>query len=463
VATSGAGKSFVAAWRALVSAERLRKTRVTGGRPLDARTEFENDFDRVVFSSSFRRLRNKAQVFSLEPHDFVRTRLTHSFEVATIGRSIGEGAARAVTRKNKHLGFLVARDVGTIVATACLLHDIGNPPFGHSGEKAIGTWFAANTDAEKRLKLPDAQERADLTNFEGNAQSFRIATRLQWSGQDFGMNLTVATLSALIKYPCASNEVCPNGPKSLRKFGYFKADASTFKDVRSRTGLVDKQRNPLTYLMEAADDIAYATGDIEDVLKKGLVDFGTIRHTLKTARSKESKECLRKFLDYPFKHEFKGCEMKERQQLTIQRFSQMAIRLMVKSAIKAFLANYESIMSGKYTGDLVGSMSMSDLSNCLKKIMTDYVYSHIEIAHREQTARNVVAGLLSAIIDELQDRPDGPLARLTYRAAHQHAHELDTLSAAYKVAQRATDYVSGMTDGHALAQYQRISGMRSTF
>jgi dGTPase len=309
------GEEYAAAWQRFTSVERLRPTRVTGPTPLDARTEFENDFDRVIFSSSFRRLRNKAQVFSLEPHDFVRTRLTHSIEVSTIGRSLGEGAAAALQERYPALHILSPRDVGAIVATACLLHDIGNPPFGHSGEKAIGGWFALNTESGMKLKLGDDQEKFDVTMFEGNAQAFRIATRLQWSGQDFGMNLTVATLSTLIKYPCASNRVQPSGPKPLKKFGYFKADAPTFQTVRSLTGLGDGvRRHPLTYLMEAADDIAYATGDIEDVLKKGFVDYETIRESLIRAQSEESRDCVSMFLDKPYSDEFKELDRRERQQ-----------------------------------------------------------------------------------------------------------------------------------------------------
>jgi dGTPase len=454
---------FADAWRSLLSNHRLRKSRVSGQTPLDARTEFENDYDRVVFSSSFRRLRNKAQVFSLEPHDFVRTRLTHSFEVSTIGRSLGEGAAKSVREECPHLR-IEPRNVGTVVATACLLHDIGNPPFGHSGEKAIGGWFESNNDANKKLKLSDQQERADFAKFEGNAQALRIATRLQWSGQDFGMNLTVATLSALIKYPCSSKEVRDDGPKPLRKFGYFKADAAAFESIRSYTGLASYNRNPLTYLMEAADDIAYATGDIEDVLKKGFVDYQTIRDMLlESTTTEESKLCITNYLDTPYTTEFASLEPRERRQLAVQRFSQMAIRLMVKSAISGFLDHYDEIMEGRFTGDLVGVMSMSDLCTALKRIMEVHIYSHLEIAHREQTARNVIAGLLEAIIDELQDRPDGPLARSAYRPAPSHKGEVNTTSDIYRIAQRAADYVAGMTDGHALAQYQRISGMRQSF
>ncbi len=459
------GARYHAEWKLLMSPSRLRPTRVKGRSPFDARTEFENDYDRVVFSSSFRRLRNKAQVFSLEAHDFVRTRLTHSIEVATIGRSLGEGAAAGMIRKHSELSDLTPRDIGTIVATACLLHDIGNPPFGHSGEKAIGRWFAANIDDGFRLKLSDAKEREDLKNFEGNAQGLRIATRLQWSGQDFGMNLTAATLSTLIKYPCASDEVVLDGPKSRRKFGYFKADALTFKGVRSSTGLGGHRRHPLTFLMEAADDIGYATGDIEDVLKKGFVDYETIRESLNDVKSKESRKCVRDFLNGPYERDFKGIAPKERQQLSIQRFCQMAIRLMMKSAIGAFLDNFDVIMEGTLDRDLVGIMSMSDLCDALKGIMTNYVHSHIEIADREQTARTVIAGLLSAIVDELQDRPNGPLALSAYRQAPLHKGEggSTTLNANYILSLRASDYVAGMTDGHALAQYQRISGMRTSF
>jgi dGTPase len=463
--SSSKREPYAVAWKRLASPVRLRSTRVTGRSQLDARTEFENDFDRVVFSSSFRRLRNKAQVFSLEPHDFVRTRLTHSFEVSTIGRSLGEGTATALMNKYGPLGSATfPRDIGTIVATACLLHDIGNPPFGHSGEEAIGWWFEGNLNEGKRLVLSDKQEKEDLIQFEGNAQAFRIATRLQWSGTDYGMNLTVATLSTLIKYPCASNEVQPKGLKPLRKFGYFKTDAETFQRVRSLTYLHEHQRNPLTYLMEAADDIGYATGDIEDVLKKGFVDYETIREILKTrATTKVSRECIEKFLDGPYNSEFRDIDPRERRQLTVQRFCQMAIRLMMKSAIEAFLDHYDAIMDGTFTDDLVGVMSMSDLCVALRWIMTEHVYPHIEIAHREQTARNVIAGLLAAIIDELQVRPEGPLARSMYRAAPKNPGDPNGLNPNYVIAQRAADYVAGMTDGHALAQYQRISGMRPAY
>jgi dGTPase len=217
--------------------------------------------------------------------------------------------------------------------------------------------------------------------------------------------------------------------------------------------------------MEAADDIAYATGDIEDVLKKSFVDYETIRKSLSKLQNKESKQCVRKFLDGSYNRDFKRIVPRERQQLSIQRFCQMAIRLMIKSAIRAFLDNFDQIMDGTFENDLVGAMSMNDLCDALKGIMKDYVYSHIEIADREQTARSVISGLLVTIVDELQDRPKSPLALSTYRKAPTHTGEsnLSDLDANYVLSLRATDYVAGMTDGHALTQYQRISGMRASF
>jgi dGTPase len=171
------GERYAAAWKRLTCPDRLRPSRVKGRSQLDARTEFENDFDRVVFSSSFRRLRNKAQVFSLEPHDFVRTRLTHSIEVATIGRSLGEGAAVGMISEYKELSILSPRDIGTIVATACLLHDIGNPPFGHSGEKAMGRWFSNNIEVRGKCAVlshcdTTTMERAGLWNEPDGGYSF---------------------------------------------------------------------------------------------------------------------------------------------------------------------------------------------------------------------------------------------------------------------------------------------------
>lgn len=437
-------------WSRLLSQERLRPTLVVGRSRFDARTPYENDYDRVIFSSSFRRLRNKAQVFSLEAHDFVRTRLTHTFEVSTIGRSMGEGVAEA-------LG-LPKGDIGTIVATACLLHDIGNPPFGHSGEAAIGDWFKENNDAHRQLKIVNPQQRSDLEKFEGNAQAFRIATRNQWVGTDFGMNLTVATLATLMKYPCGSHEVNASAIPT-QKHGYFAADRYSFDRVRELAGLSGIQRHPLTYIMEAADDIAYVAGDIEDVFKMGLVNFSTMSEILDGVTSDESRSCVKKYFVDSYEKLARDLDAVERQQLAIQRFSQMAIRLMVKESIGCFVQNADSILAGEFDGHLVENMPMQDLYKALSRVMEREVYSHVEIAHREQASRKVIHSLLDTVVDEIRNRPTGSLAQRVYKTAPRNPGDPTDLSEAYEIALRATDYISGMTDGFALRQYQRLSAM----
>lgn len=439
-------------WEKFLSTERLRVSKVTTRSDYDGRSAFENDYDRVIFSSSFRRLKNKAQVFSLEGHDFVRTRLTHSIEVSTIGRALGEGVT-------KHLS-LDARDLGSLVATVCLLHDIGNPPFGHSGERAIGTWF--ETKAGDRLKLEDPQERGDVLAFEGNAQALRIATRTQWSGLDYGLNLTAATLSALIKYPCSSVETVANGPKALKKFGYFKDDRATFAEIRRMTGLTGHMRHPLTFLMEAADDIAYATGDLEDVLKKGLVDYDTIREVLYQGADELAKKLIESYLDNVFV-ELKTAvgDKRERQQMALQRFCQMAVRKMTQSAIECFIQNSEAIVNGEFDASIVElqGMKLAPLCTALKEVMYRAVYSHLEIAHREQAASKVIHGLLDAIIAEFRHAPDGTLSKKVYVSAPRNPRDSNDASESYSLALRMTDYVSGMTDAFALADYQRINAM----
>jgi dGTPase len=356
-------------WGHFLCKERIRDSKVKGRSDYDARTPFGNDYDRVIFSSSFRRLKDKAQVFSLESHDFVRTRLAHSIEASTIGRALGEGVA-------KHLN-LDGRDAGDLVATVCLIHDLGNPPFGHSGERAIGAWF--NGDAKKWLSLEDEQELADLTGFEGNAQALRIVTRTQWSGDDYGMNLTTATLSALVKYPCSSIESKGRGGlKALAKFGYFKADKATFDDVRRRTGLKGHMRHPLTFLMEAADDIAYAAADLEDVFKKGLVGYDNIRGILNQHADETAAQMIKMYLDGAFDQLSRVEENRERQQLALQRFSQMAVRKMTQSAIECFVENAEAIVNGDFDSAIVETMKLSRLCIALKAVMEDAVYSHLE-------------------------------------------------------------------------------------
>jgi dGTPase len=437
-------------WSSFLCKERLRKSKIEKRSDSDARSDFENDYHRVVFSSSFRRLKGKAQIFSLEDHDFVRTRLTHSIEVATLGRALGEAVGRKLGIKE--------REVGSLVATACLLHDIGNPPFGHAGEEAIGEWFKKKTESREKtpFSLNDPQEKADLFKFEGNAQGFRIVTRLQWSGADFGLNLTAATLSLPIKYPVSSD-------KHLKKFGFLKSDQAAFDRVRGLTGLEGEMRNPFTYLVEAADDIAYLTGDIEDVVKKGLVTYEElVSHLSACEEGGPSASLVKKFLVERYQS-FKTSEgalpESERQQMAVQNFAQMTRNLMVQSCIETFVEYADQILKGDYSSDLMTDMNLAELAGNLRNIMEEKVHKHLTILSSEQTCRRVIHGLMDVVFEELAERPEGRISSHIYKSAPSNPSDSNELSEGYKLALRMTDYISGMTDDFALQQFQRSHGM----
>src|SRR4051812_20139828 len=256
-------------WPQLLCADRLGVA--SSGAPDAARSPFQIDSDRIIFSSAFRRLQDKTQVFPLADNDYVRTRLTHSLEVASVGRSLGARVGDAICKKHFPGGEIHASDVGAIVWAASLAHDLGNPPFGHSGEDAIRHWFTTSARAqEARASFTEAEVR-DLECFEGNAQGFRIIARLQMPDNP-GLRLTYATLAAFTKYPRASVlPVATNGGSSTKKFGFFQSESELFEQVATGTGLLRRNpealwwsRHPLAFLVEAADDICYRLVDFED-------------------------------------------------------------------------------------------------------------------------------------------------------------------------------------------------------
>lgn len=272
-------------WDRLLSADRLGKseTKVMA----EGRSSFHQDYDRVVFSSAFRRLQDKTQVFPLAKSDYVRTRLTHSLEASCVGRSLGMQVGLRLTKANKLPKQVDASGVGMIVSTACPAHDIGNPPFGHAGEQAICEWFEGN--GKKFLDPLTNAEKADFLKFEGNAQGFRILTRLQHPDDEGGLQLTHATLAAFSKYPTPSVEAgSKNAQRNVgaKKHGFFDADRTLFRRVAEGVGLEPKVqvegwcRHPLAYLVEAADDICYSTIDLEDGIRRGHVSFREAKRLL---------------------------------------------------------------------------------------------------------------------------------------------------------------------------------------
>ena len=262
-------------WKKLLSPHRVGSSRP--GEISQARSPFQRDFDRIVFSSSFRRLQDKTQVFPLAKTDYVRTRLTHSLEASSVARSLGSAVGVHLCREFD-MGDAQPSDVGAAVAAAALAHDIGNPPLGHAGEEAIRHWFTHSPVGKAMRDVMNDDEAADLEFYEGNAQGFRVLTRLEMPDQAGGMQLTCATLAAFAKYPCASRVMVRPTGVAGKKFNFFRAEEQLFREMAEHTGLVQTgpwawQRHPLAYLVEAADDIAYRIVDFEDGQRLGLVSY----------------------------------------------------------------------------------------------------------------------------------------------------------------------------------------------
>ena len=274
-------------WNQLLCSDRIRTiTKSTTSR--DLRTEFEKDYHRIIGSAAFRRLQDKTQVFPLDKSDFIRTRLTHSLEVSSFAKSLGQNVGEKIIagKLDPDFGVQQKEDICNILQCAGLIHDIGNPPFGHFGETAIQEWFKENlsrlTFKGKPVdSLLNEQMKQDFYNFEGNTQALRVVSKLHFLVDEHGMNLTKALLSTIIKYPGSSLEIDKkSGNIKTKKMGYLYAEKDIFDDIQASTG-TNGSRHPLTFLLEAADDIAYKTADIEDSVKKGCITYGQLVDELK--------------------------------------------------------------------------------------------------------------------------------------------------------------------------------------
>ena len=286
-------------WKRLLCEDRIRKYRA-GKSPGDLRTEFEKDYHRIIGSASFRRLQDKTQVFPLDKSDFIRTRLTHSLEVSSLAKSLGQNISRKIMQEIGDKTFLdtYQADVCDILQCAGLLHDIGNPPFGHFGETVIREWFSKNLrkityngQSVESLLLP--QMKADFYHFEGNTQALRLVTKLHYLVDEHGMNLTKGLLGTIIKYPVSSLEInSKSGNIKDKKWGIITPERDIFRDLQESLGVCGA-RHPLSYVLEAADDIAYLTADIEDAFKKGVLRSGSLyRNWINAAAGKRKTESI---------------------------------------------------------------------------------------------------------------------------------------------------------------------------
>ncbi|MFO0336514.1 MAG: dGTP triphosphohydrolase [Pseudomonadota bacterium] len=428
-------------WNSLLTTTRLGRGREDAVR--DARSEFQRDVDRIVFCSAFRRLQDKTQVHPLPEIDYVRTRLTHSLEVASVGRSLGTLAGSAVREFEPHEPVPPA-EFGNAVSAACLAHDIGNPPFGHPGEDAIRAWFAGPGSQYVTLLTPE--QAGEFLNFEGNAQGFRILTRLQHPQNDGGLQLTHATLGAFTKYPRGAGSAGADGAAG-RKYGYFAAESAAFAEVAEHTGLIARVdgawcRHPLACLVEAADDLCYHVIDLEDGYRVGLMDFATAEALLLPIATAHGEQPLG--LGYGRLAEDKG---------RLEYLRARAINHLVDAIVAAFRDHYPALMAGSFTDDLVGSCRYAtELARIYELTMRRIYRSGAVMEVHELGTRalhEVLARAADAVFLGRVTGVDASLDALASEAAAEFTR--------YERLLCVTDFVAGMTDTYALGLYRRLT------
>ncbi len=459
-------------WGQLLNSER-RKPKTDKSqepKPTDVRTEIERDYDRILFSTPVRRLADKTQVFPLERNDSVRTRLTHSHEVSNLARSLGVTLAfdDNVIADN---GLKAERNLPSILAAIGLAHDLGNPPFGHQGEHAIQTWFADNRDVLKCSQLTEVMKQ-DFIKFEGNAQTLRLLTRLQLINDDYGLNLTYSTLAALMKYPTSSDSIDKDNV-AKKKHGYFQSEKKIVREIWEKTGLSEGVRHPLTYIMEACDDIAYAVLDAEDAVKKGLVSFSDLMSYLEHHRNGDNvvKKVIKLACDRHKKYRNEtGLSPAELNDISMQRFRVDAIGVMIRDVRNAYKDQEDNIMKGDLKSDLLTVSHSSKLCELLKKFDKDHAYVHRSVLEVELTGYNTIRGLMDFLWEAIHQRKkpevlgsrrSTPFASYAYNRISENYRrifedESNPCPTRYKELQLLTDMISGMTDSFALSLYDEL-------
>ncbi len=424
----------------------------------EARTDFQRDFDRIVFSSAFRRLQDKTQVFPLSQSDYVRTRLTHSLEVSSVGRSLGTMVGDSVRRRHGLRG-VYPQDFGAVVAAACLAHDLGNPPFGHAGEDAIRLWFARSPTAQQALEALTPAQQQDFLEFEGNAQGFRLITRLQSPDNPGGMQLTYATLGAFTKYPRAS--WLPVGqPRGIafKKFGFYQDDAGSFAELAAQLGLEPKapgawSRHPLAYLVEAADDICYRIIDVEDAFRLQQLPFDQVCALLLPLTG-TAEQALGKMARMTRPRE------------KIEYLRARAIGAMIDQAHQCFMNHEAAILAGTLEEDLLEIIPAATDLRALKECGERQIYISRPVVEVEAAGFEVLGGLLEAFITTVND-----LAAHGSRASPKSRMLIHLIpepfagpggqpvADPYRRVLAITDFVSGMTDSYAVALFKKITGI----
>ncbi|MBN8586528.1 MAG: dNTP triphosphohydrolase [Ignavibacteria bacterium] len=452
-------------WDTLLLDKSFRKR--TQLEKFDARNPFDNDYYRIVTSASFRRLQDKTQVFPLEQSDYIRTRLTHSIEVSNIGRSIGLSIEKKLIEQkklsSKHIGY-----ISSLLATVGLVHDIGNPPFGHFGEESIQKYFKKyfKNDNNQRLFKRNKQEIKDFEFFEGNSQTFRILRKLCFLKDEHSLNLTFPTLAAIIKYPRSSitgNKTTDN--ISDKKFGYFSSEQKDY-DIINKDLKINNERHPITYLLEAADDIAYMAADLEDGVKLGILNYKIIREQFSEIKERDNKKLIDKFDEFYKEYSY----MQDHElEFAVTRFKIEMQSFMAKKVINNFCDNYDKILDGKFKTDLFKNLAVYEIRKVFKNL-AKIVYLSKNITEAELVGCKVITGLLEYYIeaaesDNFNSNGNSKESKLyrTISSSYRYIYENNKTysNELYNKFQLVLDFISGMTDSYALNLYRKLSGIHN--
>ena len=438
-------------WKQLISNKRFGQEHKHAERH-DDRSEFKRDYDRLIFSSAFRRLQNKTQVFPLPGSIFVHNRLTHSLEVASVGMSIGNDISRWVIQKQPDLKDTLVEEIGTIVSAACLAHDLGNPPFGHSGEKAIQTFFSEGPGL-KIKPMVSSEFWDDITHFEGNANAFRILTHRFKGRRQGGFVMTYSMLASIVKYPFASSLAGNHG-----KFGFFASEAESYKKIADELGISCKSapgeplkyaRHPLVYMVEAADDICYEIMDIEDSHKLKILSYAETEHLLLSFFDEDIQQKIRqRIIDEELTD--------ENEKVVYMRAS--VIGKLENECVAAFLAHEEEILSGTFEGSLIDHISERQkkaYQEC-EKISYSKIYQSKPVLDIELSGYQIMATLMKVFIEAAVNPSRFYSKQLLRRVSSQYDIENENLEERIMA---VLDYISGMTDIYALDIYQKINGI----
>ena len=438
-------------WNQIISTTRLGQEQLASKDIKHSRTQFQRDYERIIFSSPFRRMQNKTQVFPLPGSVFVHNRLTHSLEVASVGRSLGSMFVEKAESEGMEIENPLFQEIGSVVSAACLAHDMGNPPFGHSGEDAIAQFFKKSSEPRLLDELSEAQ-RKDFTQFDGNANAFRLLSH-QFNGRrDGGFALTYTTLASIVKYPFES--MLTDKPK----FGFFQSEKAIFERIANELGLLQLSgnpakfvRHPLVFLVEAADDICYQLMDLEDA------------HKLKIHSFDQTRSLLMEFFDPQTEARQIG-RMNETLDVVADKNEQIAylratvIGKLVKQCIDVFSEKQEDILSGSFQKALIDHVHPTSLQaiKTIKEVSIRNIYNDRSVIEIEISGYQIIGTLLEVFVEAILNPKEGISKKMLMLLPDQYRGDH---ASTYEKVQAVVDFVSGMTDLYALDLYRKIKGI----